>query len=67
MYWLRLYAKRTVNHSLPHYENERQERVNNSWSCMLGNLWSDRLHIVINEVLAAYRGKTDSNMLSALS
>ena len=54
-----------VTRSLPHHENVCQRSVNDSWSCILGNLVSDRLHIVINEVLAASIGKRESEMLPA--
>jgi hypothetical protein len=33
--------------------NVRQQSVNDSWSCIMGNLWGDRLQIVIDELLAA--------------
>jgi hypothetical protein len=56
-----------MKRSLPHYENERQRSVNDSWSCILGFLWGDRLQIVINEVLASFIGKTDSGTLPAPS
>jgi len=49
------------------WHNESQRSVNDSWSCILGNLWGDRLYIVINEVLAAFIGKRDSKVLSAPS
>jgi hypothetical protein len=32
------------------WQNEHQQRVNNSGSCILGNLGGDRLQIVINKV-----------------
>jgi len=49
------------------WQNERQRSVNNSWSCILVNLWGDRLHVVITAVLAAYIGRRDSNTLPASS
>jgi hypothetical protein len=56
-----------VKRSLPHHENERQRSINDSWSCILGNLLGERLQIVINEVLAFFIGKTDSEKLPAPS
>ena len=44
-------------------QKERQRSVNDSWSCILGNLGGDRLQIVINEVLAAVIGKRESQTL----
>jgi len=46
---------------------ERQRSVNNSWSCILGTLVGDWLQIVINEVLAAFLGKIESETFPALS
>ena len=48
-----------MKHFLPHHEIERQWSVNDSWSCILGNMGGDRLQIVINEVLAAFIGKEE--------
>jgi len=45
--------------------NEGQQRVNNSWTCILGNLGGDGLQTVINEVLAAFIGKRDMEKLPA--
>jgi hypothetical protein len=53
--------------TLPDHENERQQSVNDFWSCILGNLRGERLQIVINEVLASFIGKTDSEKLPAPS
>jgi len=39
------------------WQNERPRSVNNSCSCILGNLGGDRLQIFKNEVLAAFIGK----------
>ena len=58
---------RIVKRSLPHQENECQRNVNDSWSSILGNLWGDWLLIVINEVLAAFIGKREDEMLHAPS
>ena len=56
-----------VTRSLPHHENERQQSVNDSWPHIMGNLVGDRLHIVINELLAAFICKRESEMLSVPS
>jgi hypothetical protein len=53
--------------SLPRYEIEHQHSVNDCWSCTLGNLQGNQLHVVINKVWVAYMGKTDSNTLPAPS
>jgi len=49
------------------WQNECQRSVNNSWSCILGNLVGDRFQIVINEVLAAFIGKRECKTLPAPS
>jgi hypothetical protein len=46
-----------VESYLPHQENERQRSVNESWSCIVSNLRCERLHIVINKVLASFLGQ----------
>src|SRR5713226_2907198 len=66
-FWPPLLTKQTAIPSLPHHENEHQRSVNDFWSCVLGNHTSDRLYSVINEFLAAFIGKTDSNTLPAPS
>jgi hypothetical protein len=38
MYWLPRSAKEIVTHSLPHYENDGQWGVNDSWSRILGSV-----------------------------
>jgi len=48
---------------MPHHENERQQSVNDFWSCIMGNLGGDRLHIVINWLLTAFIGKSESETL----
>jgi len=53
--------------SLPHDDNKCQRSINDSWSHILGNLVGDRLHIVINELLAAFIGQRESEMLPAQS
>jgi hypothetical protein len=49
------------------WQNECQRSVNNCGSCISGDLHSDRLQIVINEVLAAFIGKSYSRTLTAPS
>jgi len=49
------------------WQNERQRSVNDSWSCILGNLGGDRLRIVINELFAAILDKRDGKILPAPS
>jgi len=49
------------------WQNERQRSINNPWSCILGYYVGDRLPIVINEVLAAFIGKRESDTLPAPS
>jgi len=49
------------------WQNERQWSINDSWSCILGNLGGDRFQIVINEVLAPFIGKRGSETLPAPS
>jgi len=52
---------------MPHHENERQQRVNDCWSFITGNLGGDRLHIGINRLLTAFIGKSESETLLATS
>jgi len=54
-----------VIRSLPHSENEYQWSVNDFWLCILGNLSGNWLETTKNEVIAAFRGKNDSNSLPA--
>jgi len=57
-------GKMIMIHSLSHIENERQQRVNNVWSCVLGNHNADMLQSVMKQFLAALMGKPDCNTLS---
>ena len=43
-------SKTSEIHSLPHPENESQQRMNDFWSCIMGNLSGDLLQTCINEV-----------------
>jgi len=52
---------------MPHPETECQRSVNDCWSCIMGYLGGDRLHIAINWLLAAFIGKSESETLSAPS
>jgi len=64
--WMIHYAKSNDSMVWIHlWQNERQRSVNDSWSCIMGNLGGDRLQIVINEVLAAFIGKRATEMLPA--
>jgi hypothetical protein len=49
------------------WQKERQRSLNDSWSCIVGNLRGDRLRIVISQVLAAFIDKIKSEVLSAPS
>ena len=53
--------------SLPHSENQCQWSINDFKLCILGNLSSDWLQTSIDETLAAFRGKNNSDMLPAES
>ena len=53
--------------SMPHPENERQQSVDDFWSCIFSNLSGDWLQTFINDLLAAFIGKSGSNMLPAPS
>jgi len=60
-------SKNGETHSLPHPGIECQLRVNNFWSCNLGNLNCDQLQIVITEVMAFFEAKWGSDTLPAPS
>jgi len=47
------------------WQNEHQQRVNDYWSCIIGNLPGDRLRPVINAVLAGFIGQRASLTLPA--
>jgi hypothetical protein len=49
------------------WQNERQRGVNDFCSFTLDNLGGDRLRLAINEVLAAFIGKTNGETLPAPS
>jgi hypothetical protein len=50
IYWPPLESKTNVQRYLPHLENESQQRVNDFWSCILGNLSGHWMQTFINEV-----------------
>jgi hypothetical protein len=52
---------------MPHHENECQWSVNDCWSCIMGKLGGNRLHIVINWLLTAFIGKSESETIPAPS
>ena len=56
-YWQSVGAKTTATDSLPHPENERQQRINSSWSCIIGNQGNARIFEHITELLTASIGK----------
>jgi len=60
------YAKLNYNIVWMHqWQDERQWTVNDSWSCIIGNLHSDRLRPFINVVLPSFSGTRESHMLPA--
>jgi len=63
MYWPPYWWKFKDPRALPHPENERHWSIYDCWSCILGNLGGDRLHTVINIILAAFITKRDCEML----
>ena len=65
--WPPLLAKQIAIPSLPHLENQSHLSINVFWTCSLGNMGCNRLQSVINELLAAFIGKRNSEKLPALS
>jgi len=66
-YWQPLLAQDTVTRSLPLSDNETQQSINNLWPCIMCNLTGNWLQKSINEVIAAFRVKNNSEMLPAPS
>jgi len=66
-YWLPLLRKTTVTCSLPHPDNDRQRSVNDFQLRILGNLCPNWLQTPIYQILAAFTGKNNSDMLPAAS
>jgi len=60
-------GKNTATCSLPHPENQHQRSVLDFKHHILGNLSSDWLQTSIYEILAAFTGKINSEMLPASS
>ena len=51
--------------SMPHRDHDSHRRVNDFWSCLMSNLGGDWIQTIINEVLAIFQRKRDSNTLPA--
>ena len=51
--------------SMPNPEHGGQWRVIDFWSCVLSNVGGDWMQTIINEVLAVFPPKRDSNTLPA--
>jgi len=49
--------KQRIAHTLPYHETDRQQRVNNIWSCILGNQGFVRMNTLITELLTASMAK----------
>jgi len=64
-YWLPLWSETWKIHSLTHPENESQRRVNDFWSCILGNLSGDWIKMIINKTKATFKPKKESDTLPA--
>jgi len=64
-YWLPLLRKTTATCSLPYPGNELQWSINHFQLRILGNLCSVWLQTSIYQLLAAFTGKNNSNMLPA--
>jgi len=62
---LPVYSRKRDTHSLPNPEDESQQSVNDSLSCILGNLSGAWLQTFTDKVLAAFIVKTESDMLPA--
>jgi len=60
-----LYTKTRETRSLTHPDNESQQRVNDFWSCILGNLSGDWVKTFIYAVKAAFKPKRESDTLPA--
>jgi len=66
-YWHPLVGTTTATCSLLHHENERQWSVNDFKLHILGNLFSNWLLTSMYEILTAFTGKNNSDMVSAAS
>jgi hypothetical protein len=57
MSWQSFHLKQHMTHTLPHYATERQQSVNNIWSCILGNHGLVCINALIAEPLTASMAK----------
>jgi len=64
-YWQPVYVKQKVAQQQPHCENECQRSINNFWTCKQRNWEAISLLLSIINLLAAFIGKTDNNMVKA--
>jgi len=60
MYWPPWWSKQSGTHTLQHPENAGQRSLNNGWSCIVGNLGGNTLHVVRNLVLATILDNRES-------
>jgi len=51
------HLKQRMTHVLPHHGTKHQQRVNNIWSCILGNQGFVRMNAVITELLTTCMAK----------
>jgi len=66
-YWQFLLAQTTVTCSLPYSENERQWSFNDFKLCIFDDLCSNWLQTSTYQILAAFTGINNSDMLPATS
>jgi len=66
-YWPPILAKMWATRFLPHLEHVHQQSINNFCSSIFGNLSGDWLQTVINVVLAAFIGDSETDTLPAPS
>jgi len=50
---------------MPHPEYDTHRRINDCWCCFMSNLGGDWMQMIINEVLAVFQSKRDTNTLPA--
>jgi len=60
-----LSLKTRETRSLPHPGHKSQWRVNDFWSCIMSNQGGYWMQTIINEVLATFQSKRESDMLPA--
>jgi len=51
---------------MPHPEPDSHQRFNNFWFCFMSHQGGDWMQMIINEVLAVFQSKRDSDTLPAL-